>query len=393
MNRAARGGASETRRLVWTLFAWSGRDWHVIHCLAIMFPTLQVKLTRYEELERLLQDPDVLENTQKMLDCQREHGGLGKIARSIREFNQLEVDVTAVREMVELADDAETREYAQAELTDLQTRYDVLRTELEDMVTAGDSLTRGSLIMEIRAGTGGDEAALFARDLYEMYTRFVEKRGWKFEVLELSANELGGMKEVVLSITGEAAFHQLQFESGGHRVQRVPETETQGRVHTSAATVAVMAEATDVDVEIRDEDLQIDTMRAGGPGGQKVNKTESAVRITHIPSGIVVRIQDEKSQHKNKAKAMRVLRSRLMEYRQGMLDKERSAQRRTLIGSGDRSERIRTYNFPQNRLTDHRINLTIHKLDQVIQGDLDDVVGALVQFDREERLRGGNALA
>ncbi len=357
-----------------------------------MFPTLQTQLVRYEELERMLQDPDVLADTAKMLDCQREHGGLGKIARSIREFNQLESEVATVREMIETAEDAETREYAQSELGVLLPRYDALRTDLEDMVTAGDSLMRGSLIMEIRAGTGGDEAALFARDLFDMYTKFVEKRGWKFEVLELSANELGGMKEVVLSITGEAAYHQLQFESGGHRVQRVPETETQGRVHTSAATVAVMAEATDIDVEIRDEDLQIDTMRAGGPGGQKVNKTESAVRITHIPSGIVVRIQDEKSQHKNKAKALRVLRSRLMESRQDTLDKERSEQRRTLIGSGDRSERIRTYNFPQNRLTDHRINLTLHKLDQIIQGDLDEVVGALVQFDREERLRGGTSL-
>lgn len=358
-----------------------------------MFPTLQAKLQRYEELERQLQDPVVLADTNLMLACQREHGGLGKVARSVREFNQLEADLAAVHEMIETADDDETREYAQAELQDLQARFDPLRTELEDMVTAGDSLTRGSLIMEIRAGTGGDEASLFARDLFDMYTRFVEKRGWKFEVLELSSNELGGMKEVVLSITGEAAFHQLQFESGGHRVQRVPETETQGRVHTSAATVAVMAEATDVDVEIRDEDLQIDTMRAGGPGGQKVNKTESAVRITHLPSGIVVRIQDEKSQHKNKAKAMRVLRSKLLESRQDTLNKERSEQRRTLIGSGDRSERIRTYNFPQNRLTDHRINLTIHKLDQVMQGDLEEVVGALVQFDREERLRGGTSLA
>ena len=361
--------------------------------LVTMFPTLQAKLIRYEELERLLQDPDVLADTAKMLAFQREHGGLGKVARSVRQFNQVEADVAGVREMIESADDAETREYARAELGELQTQYDSLRTELEDMVTAGDSLTRGSLIMEIRAGTGGDEASLFARDLYEMYTKFIEKRGWKFEVLELSANELGGMKEVVLSITGEAAFHQLQFESGGHRVQRVPETETQGRVHTSAATVAVMAEATEVDVEIRDEDLQIDTMRAGGPGGQKVNKIESAVRITHIPSGIVVRIQDVKSQHKNKAKALRVLRSRLMEFRQDSLDKERSEQRRTLIGSGDRSERIRTYNFPQNRLTDHRINLTLHKLDQIILGELDEVVGALVQFDREERLRGGNALS
>lgn len=357
-----------------------------------MFPTLQVKLTRYEELEQMLQDPAVLSDTSKMLDCQREHGGLGKIARSVREFNGLETEIATVREMVETADDVETREYAQSELQGLQSRYDALRTELEDMVTAGDSLSRGSLIMEIRAGTGGDEAALFARDLFDMYTKYVEKQGWKFEVLELSPNELGGMKEVVLSITGEGAYHQLQFESGGHRVQRVPETETQGRVHTSAATVAVMPEATDVDVEIRDEDLQIDTMRAGGPGGQKVNKTESAVRITHVPSGIVVRIQDEKSQHKNRAKALRVLRSRLMESRQDTLNKERSAQRRTLIGTGDRSERIRTYNFPQNRLTDHRINLTIHKLDQIIQGDLEEVIGALVQFDREERLRGGDAL-
>jgi len=357
-----------------------------------MFPTLQSKLQRYEELEKQLQDADVLADTNRMLACQREHGGLGKVARSVREFNQLEADLASVQEMIETAEDNETREYAQAEFKDLQARFDPLRTELEDMVTAGDSLTRGSLIMEIRAGTGGDEASLFARDLFEMYTRFVDKNGWKFEVLELSANELGGMKEVVLSITGESAFHQLQFESGGHRVQRVPETETQGRVHTSAATVAVMPEATDVDVEIRDEDLQIDTMRAGGPGGQKVNKTESAVRITHLPSGIVVRIQDEKSQHKNKAKALRVLRSRLLESRQETLNKERSEQRRTLIGSGDRSERIRTYNFPQNRLTDHRINLTIHKLDQIMQGDLEEVVGALVQFDREERLRGGTSL-
>lgn len=358
-----------------------------------MFPTLQVKLARYQELEQLLQDPVVLADTSKMLELQREHGGLGKIARTVMEFNQLEADVAAVREMVQTADDAETREYAQSELSVLEPQFDKLRLELEDMVTAGDSLSRGSLIMEIRAGTGGDEAALFARDLFEMYTKFCDKRGWKYEVLELSANELGGMKEVVLSITGESAFHMLQFESGGHRVQRVPETETQGRVHTSAATVAVMPEATDIDVEIRDEDLQIDTMRAGGPGGQKVNKTESAVRITHLPTGLVVRIQDEKSQHKNKAKALRVLRSRLLELRQENADKERSAQRRTLIGSGDRSERIRTYNFPQNRLTDHRINLTIHKLDQIVQGDLDEVVDALVKFDREERLRGGDALS
>jgi len=355
-----------------------------------MFPVLQARLKRYEELERLLQDPEVLADTAKMLELQREHGGLNKVAQTVRTFNQLEADLAGAREMLNSAEDAEMRDYAQAECADLQARFDALRVELEDMVTAGDSLTRGSLIMEIRAGTGGDEAALFARDLFEMYTKFVEKKGWKFEVLELSATELGGLKEVVLSITGEGAFHQLQFESGGHRVQRVPETETQGRVHTSAATVAVMPEATDIDVEVRDEDLQIDTMRAGGPGGQKVNKTESAVRITHLPTGIVVRIQDEKSQHKNKAKALRVLRSRLLEQRQDQANRERSDFRRTLVGSGERNERIRTYNFPQNRLTDHRINLTVHKLDQIIAGDLDDVVQAMVNFDREERLRGGD---
>ena len=206
--------------------------------------------------------------------------------------------------------------------------------------------------------------------------------------MEVSHSDMGGFKEIILGFEGESVFRDLQFESGGHRVQRGPETETQGRVHTSAATVAVMAEATDIDVEIRDEDLQIDTMRAGGPGGQKVNKIESAVRITHVPSGIVVRIQDEKSQHKNRAKAMRVLRSRLMEARQDQANKERSEHRRTLVGSGDRSERIRTYNFPQNRLTDHRINLTLHKLDQIIIGNMDEVIGAMVEFDRNERLLG-----
>ena len=354
----------------------------------MLFPTLQAKLTRYEEVERLLQDPVVLAETSKMVELQREHGGLSKVAMSVREFNRLSDELQAIQEMVSTSSDPEEREYAQAELQEVQTAYDARLSELEDMVTAGDSLTRGSLIMEIRAGTGGEEAALFAGDLFNMYTRYVDRQGWKYEVIDSSPSDMGGFKEVVLTITGAAAYHQLQFESGGHRVQRVPETETQGRVHTSAATVAVMPEATEVDVEIKDEDLDIDTMRAGGPGGQKVNKTESAVRITHRPTGLVVRIQDEKSQHKNRAKALRVLRSKLLELRENQQHQARAEQRRTLIGSGDRSERIRTYNFPQNRMTDHRIGLTLYKLDQMMQGGLDELIAALLQFDREERLNG-----
>jgi peptide chain release factor 1 len=242
------------------------------------------------------------------------------------------------------------------------------------------------MIMEIRAGTGGDEAAIFAGDLYDMYKRYVETRRWKLEILDANPSDMGGFKEITLSISGEGAFHRLQFESGGHRVQRVPETETQGRIHTSAATVAVMPEATEVEINIRPDDLQIETMRAGGPGGQKVNKIESAVRITHLPSGVVVKCQDEKSQHKNRAKAMRVLRSRVLEAKQREVDEARASQRRSLIGSGDRSERIRTYNFPQNRITDHRINLTIHKLDRAIQGEIEPMIEALLERDRLDRL-------
>jgi peptide chain release factor 1 len=292
--------------------------------------------------------------------------------------------------MVAAESDSELMAYAQEELDKLTRERETLQKELEDMVLAGDALTRGSLIMEIRAGTGGEEAALFARDLFEMYQKFAAKRGWKVEVMEFSPSDMGGVREVIFSVAGEGAFQQLQFESGGHRVQRVPETETQGRVHTSLATVAVLPEATEVEIDIRDEDLQIDTMRAGGPGGQKVNKTESAIRITHIPTGIVVKCQDEKSQHKNKAKAMRVLRSRLLQKRQEEAHAARASQRKLQVGSGDRSERIRTYNFPQNRMTDHRVNLTLYKLDQLMQGEADELVESLVKFDRDERLNAGD---
>jgi len=354
-----------------------------------MFPSLQEKLKRFAELELQLQDPEILSNTSQLLEIQREYGGLSKVALRTREFNQLEEDIETAEEMVREETDPETKRYAQEELNELQGQYAAFREELEEIVLAGDSITRGSLIMEIRAGTGGDEAALFARDLFEMYRRYFDLNGFKFEILDLNGSELGGMKEVTMSVSGEGCYHRLQFESGGHRVQRVPETEAQGRIHTSAATVAVMPEATDVEIDIRTEDVQVDTMRAGGPGGQKVNKTESAVRMTHLPTGIVVKCQDEKSQHKNRAKAMRVLRSRVFERKQQQEADKRAEHRRTLVGSGDRSQRIRTYNFPQNRVTDHRIGLSIHKLDQIMQGSLDEMIEAMLDFDRVERLKGG----
>jgi peptide chain release factor 1 len=309
------------------------------------------------------------------------------VALKVREFNGFDEEIATAREMAAEESDPASQAYARAELDKLLAQKETLQKELEDIVLAGDAMTRGSLIMEVRAGTGGEEAALFARDLWDMYQRYAVRMGWKTEVIELSPSDMGGVKEVVFSITGDGAYRHLQFESGGHRVQRVPETETQGRVHTSLATVAVLPEATEVEIDIRDEDLQIDTMRAGGPGGQKVNKTESAIRITHLPTGIVVKCQDEKSQHKNKSRAMRVLRSRLLERRTQELHEARATQRKLQVGSGDRSERIRTYNFPQNRVTDHRINLTLHKLDQTVQGNLDELIDSLLKFDREERLR------
>jgi peptide chain release factor 1 len=353
-----------------------------------MFPSLQAKLDRYDELERQLADPDVLANVDKILAIQREYGGLARVAKPVREFNRLEDEIQTAEAMIREEQDPESREYAEAELAELLEAKTQLQTELEELLTADDAITRGGLIMEIRAGTGGDEAALFAGDLYEMYKSLIERRGWKSEVIDFNGTGLGGIKEVTFSISGEGAFHQLQFESGGHRVQRVPETETQGRIHTSAATVAVLPEATEVELDIKNDELRIDRYHASGPGGQKVNKTASAIRITYLPTNTVVQCQDEKSQHKNRAKAMRVLRSRLLEAKTREANNNRASQRRTLIGSGDRSEKVRTYNFPQNRVTDHRINVTLYKLDQIVQGNLDELIEALLEFDRQERLKG-----
>jgi peptide chain release factor 1 len=353
-----------------------------------MFPSLEQKFERHEVLQQQLMDPDITSNIDQLLEIQKEMGGLAKIAAAVRTFRDREGDIEAAQMMVDEETDPESKEYAQAELNELLHQQEALKIHLEDLATSGDSITRGSLIMEIRAGAGGDEAALFAKNLYDMYMRYCETKSWKVELIEFNPTELGGIKEAVMSISGEGAFHELQFESGGHRVQRVPETETQGRIHTSAATVAVLPEATDVEVNITSEDLQVDTMRAGGPGGQKVNKTESAVRMTHIPTGISVKIQDEKSQHKNRAKALKVLKSRIFEAQQQQVNDERAEARRTLVGSGDRSQRIRTYNFPQNRVTDHRCGLSIHRLDRIIIGEMAELIEGLIEFDRQERLKG-----
>ncbi|MEM6798207.1 MAG: peptide chain release factor 1, partial [Planctomycetota bacterium] len=337
---------------------------------------LESKLARFEQLENDLVNPEVLADGERLAATAREHGGLAKLATKYRRFKEVTDQVAEAREMV-AGKDAELRELAEMELPELVAEREALWDELLDLTIGGDDANRTRCIMEIRAGTGGDEAALFARDLYEMYKRHAEQRRWKMEIMDHSATELGGFKEISLGIEGEGVFRELQYESGGHRVQRVPETETQGRVHTSAATVAVMAEPEDVEIDLKPDDYRVDKFGASGPGGQHVNKTESAIRLTHHETGIVVQCQDEKSQHKNLAKAIRVLKSRIYDHRQQEELKKRADERKTLVGSGDRSQRIRTYNFPQNRLTDHRIGLTLHKLDQIIAGDLQMVTDAM----------------
>ena len=349
-----------------------------------MHKLLEEKLERFEILEGQLVDPQVLANSSRMAAIAREHGSLAKLATKYRHFKQLNSQISDLMEMID-GSDAEMCELAEAELPELKAEREKYWNDLLDLTIGGDDANRTSCIIEIRAGTGGNEAALFARDLYEMYKHYTEAKRWKLEVLDAHPTELGGFKQIVLGLEGEGVYRQLQFESGGHRVQRVPETEAQGRIHTSAATVAVMAEPEDVEIEIKPDDYREDVFHASGPGGQHVNKTASAIRLTHLESGIVVSIQDEKSQHKNRAKALRVLKTRLYEQKREEEDKKRAAERKSKIGSGDRNQRIRTYNFPQNRLTDHRINLTLYKLESILAGDLDPVIDALIEFERQEQ--------
>ena len=347
---------------------------------------LQSKLDRFEELEHMMSQPEVLADSSRMAAAAREHGSLARLANKFRAYKKMSQELQELTEMSH-SSDAEERAMAEEELEGLSARREALWDELLEMTIGGEDAVRSRCVMEIRAGTGGEEAALFARDLYEMYKRNAENRGWKTEVMDMSEAERGGLKEIILGLEGEGVYRELQFESGGHRVQRVPETETQGRVHTSAATVAVMAEPEDVEVDLKKDDYRIDKFCASGPGGQHVNKTESAIRLTHYETGIVVQCQDEKSQLKNLAKALRVLKSRIYDFHRQQEDQKRADARKTLIGSGDRSQRIRTYNFPQNRLTDHRINLTLYKLDQIMTGDLTPVTSALLAYERD-RLRG-----
>jgi peptide chain release factor 1 len=311
-----------------------------------------------------------------------------KIAAVVERFLALQDAVAESRTILDDSDaDAELREMAEMELAESEERLPAAEKEVMVALLPPDPSDSKNVIMEIRAGTGGDEASIFAGDLYRMYSRYAENKGLKISLMDLSLSEVGGYKEVVFSVEGDDVYKKLKYESGTHRVQRVPETETQGRIHTSAATVAVLAEAEEVDVEIKTEDLKIDTYRASGAGGQHVNTTDSAIRITHLPTGTVVQCQDERSQHKNKAQAMRVLRARLYDLQQQQIESKQAAARRSQVGTGDRSEKIRTYNYPQNRLTDHRINLTLYKLDRVMEGALDEIFDALYEHDVELKIK------
>jgi peptide chain release factor 1 len=341
---------------------------------------------RYGELERRLSDPAVIANNREYAALARERAQLGDVAAAIRDYRKLLDEIAGHRALLD-GDDAELRELVKAELPAMLKRQAAQEERLKELLAPRDPNDDRNVLLEIRAGTGGEEASLFASDLFRMYSRYAERHRWKIETLSLSATGLGGIKEVIAQITGHGAYSRLKFEGGVHRVQRVPATEASGRIHTSAVTVAVMPEADEVEVNINEEkDLRIDVMRASGPGGQSVNTTDSAVRITHLPTGMVIVCRDEKSQHKNKARALKILRARLLDLARAEQDAKIAEARRSMVGSGDRSERIRTYNFPQSRITDHRVNLTLHQLDQVLDGALDPIIDALATRERAEAL-------
>lgn len=352
-----------------------------------MIGKLQAVEDKYLELESLISDPSVLEDMNRWQRYNKEHANMEPIVTAFREYKQVTQTIEDDKAMLEETLDDEMRHLVEEELAENRKRQEELNELLPILLLPKDPNDDKNVIVEIRGGVGGEEAALFAGDLFRMYSRFAEAQGWRVSMLDANATEIGGFKEVSFAVEGNGAYSKLKYESGTHRVQRVPVTESGGRIHTSAVTVAVLPEADEVDVDIRTEDLRIDTYRAGGAGGQYVNKTESAIRITHLPTGIVVQCQDEKSQLKNKEKAMRVLRARVLEQAQQQQADTIAADRKSQVGSGDRSERIRTYNFPQGRVTDHRIGLTLHKLDFVLNGELDELLNGLITADQAERLK------
>lgn len=352
-----------------------------------MIERLQGIEDRYNQLSDLLCDPEVINDPEKLRTYAKEQSDLEETVQVFREYKEVVQGISDAKSMFEEKLDEEMRELVKMELDELTKKEVELKEKLTVLLLPKDPNDDKNVIVEIRGAVGGEEAALFAGDLFRMYTRYAEKNGWKVDVIEAAETDLGGYKEIVFMVNGKGAYSKLKFESGGHRVQRVPTTESGGRIHTSMSTVAVLPEVEDVEVEIHEKDLRIDTFCSTGPGGQSVNTTQSAIRITHLPTGLVVSCQDEKSQLKNKEKALKVLRARLYEKQQQEQQAELAAARKSQVGSGDRSERIRTYNFPQSRVTDHRIGLTLHRLDAVLQGDLDEIINTLIAESRSEQLK------
>lgn len=351
-----------------------------------VFDKLQAVADRYEELNELISDPEVIADTQRFMKLSKEEGSLRETVETYNRYKEVTQTINDDEELLRETNDPELLELTKEELSEAKAEQCQLQDELEVLLIPKDPNDDKNIIMEIRGAAGGDEASLFAGDLYNMYVRYAENQGWQVEVVDQTATEVGGFKEIVLMITGDNVYSKLKFENGAHRVQRVPVTESAGRVHTSTATVGVMPEAEDVEIDLDDKDIRVDVYRSSGAGGQHINKTSSAVRMTHLPTGIVVAMQDERSQQQNRAKAMRILKSRVYDYYQQQEQSEYDANRKKAIGTGDRSERIRTYNFTQNRVTDHRIGLTLNKLDKVLAGDLDEIIEALIIADQTEKL-------